>query len=192
MIETIRKKIQLYQPQIILKKIDEAAIFLLVSQETSPQIYFIKRSKNLKQHSGEVAFPGGKKDINDENLLQTAYRETEEEIGINKKQIQLIGSLDQQVSLHHLKITPFVGLISPDSQFQRNQAEVDKIFTVNIDFFLTKTNYSTSYRSLNQRQLKVHQFLYQDERIWGLTAHILVHFLIVVFNIDFEFFPRKQ
>ena len=77
-------------------------------------VLFTERSRHLRTHAGQVSFPGGKKDSQDSNSLDTALRETYEEIGLHAEKVEILGSIDQIISLYNYLVTPFVGLIPSD------------------------------------------------------------------------------
>jgi 8-oxo-dGTP pyrophosphatase MutT (NUDIX family) len=145
------------------------------------RILFTKRSSNLSTHSGEVSFPGGKWEEQDESLFDTAVRESYEEIGLKQNNMIKLGSLNFLLSRHKVEVNPFVGYLKTKQVFEGNY-EIDTIFTVPISFLTNPDN--ISYKEFNRRDLKVSipSWVYNGNHIWGLTAMITADFLNICFN----------
>ncbi|RTZ87261.1 MAG: coenzyme A pyrophosphatase, partial [SAR324 cluster bacterium] len=108
----------------------------LLESEGELFVLLTQRSKQLRSHAGQVSFPGGKQDTQDANSLETALRETHEEIGLPTENVEIIGTLDQILSLHYYLVTPFVGLIPEDFAPLLNTAEIESVFKVPLTFFM--------------------------------------------------------
>ena len=115
MLEKIRKGLKDYQPQNN-SNFKRRASVLIPLLEIRGEIFvlFTERSKHLRSHPGQVSFPGGKQDYQDTNSLETALRETHEEIGLHPEKVEILGRIDQIISLYNYLVTPFVGLIPSD------------------------------------------------------------------------------
>ena len=107
-----------------------------VEREGQTLLLLTKRSEKLRSHSGQVSFPGGKQDEQDQSSLDTALREAREEIGLESKSVRILGCLDQIISLHFYLVTPFVGLIPSDFEAKVDSVETESIFEVPLEFFL--------------------------------------------------------
>ncbi|ARU57537.1 NUDIX hydrolase [Oleiphilus messinensis] len=116
--------------------------------------------------------------------MHTALRETEEEVGISPRDVQVAGRLSQVVSKHGIVVTPYVGVVPVDVQLVPNEAEIASIFNVPISFFLENQPHGYDCLSFEQCVYHVPRFNYEDYLIWGLSAVILSEFLNVVFEID--------
>ena len=114
------------------------------------RILFTKRSSNLSTHSGEVSFPGGKWEEQDESLFDTALRESYEEIGLKQNNMIKLGSLNFLLSRHKVEVNPFVGYLETEQVFEGNY-EIDTIFTVPISF-LTNPKIEDVMKELNKRK----------------------------------------
>ena len=145
------------------------------------RILFTKRSANLSTHSGEVSFPGGKWEEQDESLFDTAVRESYEEIGLKQNNMIKLGSLNFLLSRHKVEVNPSVGYLETKQVFEGNY-EIDTIFTVPISFLTNPEN--ISYKEFNRKDLKVSipSWVYNGNHIWGLTAMITADFLNICFN----------
>ena len=135
-----------------------------------------KRSKNLRTHPGEWAFPGGKIEKNDNDLRDTFFRELKEEIGIEKKYINLIGRIKSFVTTTGYIVVPYVGVLREGYKIDINPEEVDKLFFLKYSLFHHKENYRTmSFLNLNNKdKLSFHNsYAIKGKYIWGATANII-------------------
>lgn len=150
-----------------------AAVLLPVIRRSPPTLLLTVRSLRLKRHQGQIAFPGGVYENGDRTLSTTALRETEEEIAIPASAVQLIGTLPALDSTSGFRVTPFVGLISPDTHWQANTAEVADIFEIPLPHALAYTHYHSLAVIRQQRKQFTWFYWYQKHCIWGITAKIL-------------------
>ena len=137
----------------------------------TPGLVFTERRSDLSRHAGEISFPGGRRD-GDEELLHTALREAEEEIGLPPDNVEVAGALPPiGTFVTNYKVTPFVGLIESDLRFQPNPAEVESVLVASLD------DLAATYekRRLVRRgvPIKTDTYLVGDKLIWGATARIL-------------------
>lgn len=147
------------------------ASVLVVIYGTEPQIVMTEKPKNMKFHAGEISFPGGKLEDDDSDLLDTALRETSEEIGLHISREQVIGQLEPVVTLNSgFLILPFISVIDEIPSLLAN-AEVEKIFHIPLKSFL-KTMAKDPDPSHNIIQ-EMYTFEYQNQIIWGASARIL-------------------
>ncbi|MGD9807068.1 MAG: CoA pyrophosphatase [Deferribacterales bacterium] len=153
-----------------------AVLVPIVFTESGCNIIFTKRLGELKHHGGEVSFPGGKHDSDDDSLMMTALRETYEEIGIEPAEVRVLGTLDDELSRWGHRVTPFVGLIE-NPQFKMQATEVDKIYSVPVSHLMRDDVYYTETWLRNNTKRLVHFYRYKDDIIWGLTAKITRKFM---------------
>ena len=147
------------------------ASVLVVIYGKEPLVVMTEKPKNMKFHAGEISFPGGKLDHDDLDLLQTALRETSEEIGLTISKDQVVGQLDPVVTLNSgFLILPFVSVIDDIPSLTAN-AEVEKIFHIPLEPFL-KTMENDPDPSHNVIQ-EMYTFEYQNQTVWGASARIL-------------------
>ncbi len=157
-----------------------------------PEVILTLRSPYLSTHSGEVSFPGGKRDPGDCDVLATAIREAEEEIALRPGQVDIIGSLGQVVSKHRLQVTPWVGVIAPELRLTANPAEIAEIYRVPLSFLLDPTNRRQDRFEFAGKTRFVPAWDWQGEVIWGLTAYILGELLNVGFDAAIPMRPRPE
>ena len=147
------------------------ASVLVVIYGEEPIIVMTEKPKHLKFHAGEISFPGGKLDNNDSDLLETALRETSEEIGLTISRGQVIGQLEPVVTLNSgFLIMPFVSVVDKIPELAAN-AEVEKIFHIPLEPFLkTMANDPDPTHNIIQ---EMYTFEYQNQIVWGASARIL-------------------
>ena len=156
----------------------EAAILVALTREpANPKIIFTKRAEHLNSHRGEVAFPGGKWEPGDEDLLVTALRETREEIDLPPHQVQVIAGLPVNRTRQLMRVKPYVGLIEPDLVLVANPEELDAVFEVPVSYFLDPSNLTVDYFVGPDYALNMPCFIYDDYRIWGFSLVVLADFL---------------
>jgi 8-oxo-dGTP pyrophosphatase MutT (NUDIX family) len=147
------------------------ASILVVIYGNDPIVVMTEKPKHMKFHAGEISFPGGKLDSNDSDLLETALRETSEEIGLTISKEQVIGQLEPVVTLNSgFLILPFVSVVDKIPALSAN-AEVEKIFHIPMEPFL-KTQAKDPDPSHNLIQ-EMYTFEYENQIVWGASARIL-------------------
>jgi 8-oxo-dGTP pyrophosphatase MutT (NUDIX family) len=163
------------------KKAGVLILLLKENEDDEYKIVFTKRSTQLKTHSGEVSFPGGKWEETDNDLYETALRESNEEINLNIDNVTKLGHLNFLLSRHKIEVNPYVGYLNKLQDFKGN-FEIDEIFIVPISFLTNSKN--VTYKEFNRKDLKVYipSWVYNGNRIWGLTAMITADFLNICFN----------
>lgn len=156
---------------------DQAAVLLPVVDGERPELILTLRSSQLDKHGGEVAWPGGRYDPEDGDLLTTALRETHEEIGIPPQQIEVVGELRPFISKFGLLVTPFVGLVQEPVDLIPNERELEAVFSVPIEYFIDDPRSQTDIIERHGERHVVPVYHYDGFKIWGLTAMILREFL---------------
>ena len=151
-----------------------SVLLLLFNNEGELTACLIKRPKHMKFHPGQIAMPGGRIEKG-ESKLETALRETEEEIGITSDKIEILGSLSElYVSVSRFLIHPFVGWLKEKPQFILNKHEVEK--TILFPVFNYRNNFDSTELKTVSGYLKVPCVKFENEIIWGATAMILSEF----------------
>ncbi|MCS7214256.1 MAG: CoA pyrophosphatase [Candidatus Calescibacterium sp.] len=157
-----------YKPLKIEGFIESAVLIPLIEDKES--ILFIKRSSNVKDHKGQIAFPGGVISESDSSPIETALRETEEEVGVKPENIEPINFIDDTITIAGYLIHPVVGLVRGNPEIFPNPDEVDQIFIVPIKDIL-----SSEIREDPDRLSW--EFHVNGITIWGATARILKNLL---------------
>jgi len=153
--------------------IEAAVLIPIVERNDGLKVILTKRSNNLKQHPGQISFPGGKSEKTDKSLVATALRETKEEIGINDKNVEILGQLSQHVTITGFKITPFIGRIRMGFSTEIQTSEVSEIFEVPLSYLSNPRNFRVESVKLKGKKRFFYSIPYGPYYIWGATARIL-------------------
>ena len=156
------------------QRVPSAVLIPLFQEEGEYSIVFIKRTMKVKTHKGQISFPGGMRDKGDKTLLDTALRESEEEIGLNRKDVNILGELDDEITTtSNFTVTPFVAKIPWPYQFTLNKEEVEKVISVPVKALLDKECLKPVTEILDGKNVASFAYHYRGTVIWGATARIL-------------------
>lgn len=144
-----------------------------VERQDGLNIIFTKRAKHLKHHPGQVSFPGGKFEMEDESLSHTALRETYEEIGICSNNISIFGQMPELVTISKFSVTPFLAFIDNQYKTQVDKNEVDEVFEVPASIVLDQNQLRSQRFRVANYSHRVFGLSYQNHFIWGMTAQII-------------------
>ena len=145
-----------------------AVLIPLFYNQGQYHILFTERSEEVDFHKGQVCFPGGTREPSDSSLLQTALRETEEEISVKAKDVEILGEFDDNVTLtSNYVISPFVALIPHPYPLKADGREIREIFSVPLSFLMNEANFKQDS----------YAYEYEGHIIWGATARILRQFM---------------
>ena len=187
MIETLRKTMAEYRGRDLSVDLPEAAVLMPFTDRRDPEVILTVRAAAMPTHAGEVAFPGGKRDPQDADLLATALRESEEEVRLPRNRVEVLGALSPIPSRYGMKVTPFVGVVDPVIQLQAEPGEIKTIFRVPLSFFLDTRPELSSPIDFYGRKLCIPSYFYDNKRIWGLTAFMILELLNHSFDAGIEF-----
>ena len=137
------------------------------------RLYLTKRSSALKHHPGQIAFPGGKQDEGDADIIAAALREANEEIGLDPGNVEVLGILPAHETVTSFTVTPVVGLIRSPFDPVPETGEVDEVFDVPLSHVLMPENFSVQSRRFRGRQRHYYTVPFGPYYIWGATARIL-------------------
>jgi 8-oxo-dGTP pyrophosphatase MutT (NUDIX family) len=150
-----------------------AVLVPVVMHGDEPTVLFTERAAGLREHSGQIAFPGGRVDTDDGSPLEAAYREAEEEIGLDRAWVSPIGYLDAYLSTTNYLVMPVVGLVSPDYSLVLNPFEVADTFEVPLSFLMNPAHHELHAREWKGRLRRYYAIPYRGRYIWGVTAGIV-------------------
>lgn len=153
--------------------ISAAVLIPVINHQDNPSILLTQRTSHLRHHAGQISFPGGRIDAQDKDAMACALRETQEEIGLSQEEIQIIGNLGVWPSYSGYSVTPLVGLITPPFKITLSQEEVEEVFEIPLSQALDLSNYEKISRNTPIAH-QYYQMMYQNRKIWGFTAGILV------------------
>ena len=152
-----------------------AVLVPLVDRSDGLTILLTQRTAHLNAHAGQIAFPGGRIDPGDVDAAAAALRETEEEVGLPRRHITLVGRLDNYVTGTGFEVTPVVGIVTPPFPIVINPAEVAEAFEVPLGYVLDRANHQRVERESAGRRRIFYVLPYQGRNIWGATAGMLVN-----------------
>jgi 8-oxo-dGTP pyrophosphatase MutT (NUDIX family) len=156
-----------------VKATKPAAVLVPVVERPEPAVLLTLRTSDLKSHSGQIAFPGGKIDPTDASPLDAALREAEEEIGLDRQFVDPIGYLDLYLTFSGFRILPVVARVSPEYRLTINPAEVAEAFEVPLEFLMHPGNHQRHKREWRGIDRQYFAMPFEDRYIWGVTAGIL-------------------
>ncbi len=150
-----------------------AVLFPIVQRDDGQTVLLTQRTAHLKDHGGQISFPGGRVETEDQTPVHTALRETEEEIGLAREHVEVLGFLPEYRTGTGFRVTPVVALITPPFDLALDPFEVAEAFEVPLDFLLDPANHKR--HSLHYRGALRHFFAmpYGDYFIWGATAGMI-------------------
>jgi 8-oxo-dGTP pyrophosphatase MutT (NUDIX family) len=149
----------------------------LFMQNGKLHVVLTQRTEEVEQHKGQVSFPGGTRDTCDATIIDTALREAEEEIGLTRNTVEVLGVLNDFCTPSGFCITPVVGFLPLIPSFVLNKTEVSEVFDVPLSFFLNSSNERIDRRERFGKMTNVYFYSYGEHEIWGATAEILRTFL---------------
>jgi 8-oxo-dGTP pyrophosphatase MutT (NUDIX family) len=150
-----------------------AVLIACVERKEGLNVILTKRAKHLRHHPGQISFPGGKLEQSDSSLVDTAIREAEEEIGLSRSQIEVIGQLPPLMTFSRFTVTPVLSLISGEYQTEIDPNEVDSVFEVPANhLFDIGQLYSQVFR-FDKYSHRIFAIPYNEHFIWGVTAQII-------------------
>lgn len=153
----------------------DAAVLIAITDRPEPGVILTQRPQWLRSHAGQVAFPGGKVEAEDGDSVAAALREAQEEIGLNPRDVDVVGMADPYHSGSGFRILPVVAVIPPDLDFDPDPNEVEAWFEVPLDHLLNPANYDFHQAHWQGRLRGYYDMMWGERRIWGVTAGIIVN-----------------
>lgn len=182
----IQRKLDLPENKPNDKTKTSSVLLLLYPENKDLFLVFIKRQQYEGIHSGQVAFPGGKKDKTDKNFIETALRETKEEIGINTKDVEILGKLSElYIPPSNFVVYPYLGFIPYKPDFNIDTIEVADIFSVGLHEILNSNPLPDfEFEVMKNKKVKAPCFVFGNYHVWGATSMILNEFIDCITTIS--------
>lgn len=163
-------------PMLVAKRA-AAVLICLYPQDDKLHVLFTQRANHLRHHAGQISFPGGKAEKTDIDLVDTAYREAEEEIGLKRKHMRLLGRLGEYKTISGFAVLPIVSIyekpIDIASDLNIDENEVANVFSVPLAYLMNTNHYYVEMVHKHKTSFPVYFIPYEDRMIWGATAGIL-------------------
>jgi 8-oxo-dGTP pyrophosphatase MutT (NUDIX family) len=156
------------------RRVPAAVLVPLVEHAAGWTVLLTQRAQSLKDHAGQISFPGGRVEPGDESPWAAALRETQEEIGLKPDLVEFAGFLPDHVVITGFRVTPVVGFVNPAYQLRIAESEVHDVFEVPLDFILNAANHKLRRREIGDLSFEVHDIPYGERNIWGATAGMLM------------------
>ncbi|HVL02403.1 MAG TPA: CoA pyrophosphatase [Dongiaceae bacterium] len=186
-LDRIRAGVPAHAPDAArLDQAQAAVLMALTDHPAGPELILTRRASHLTSHAGEVAFPGGKRDPGDNSVLITALRESHEEIALPMDQVEVIGPMPLSVSKMGLQVVPFVGIIPHRTALIPSADEIESIFRVPLQYFLSQRPLDYTERDYEGVRYRIPCFDFEGYIIWGLTAFFITDFLSRVFDVNYQ------
>ncbi len=163
----------------------EAAVLIPVFvHDKKWRVLLTRRSAKVEHHKGEISFPGGHRDDTDPDLEFTALRENEEEIGVGADEVEILGRIDDIITVTDFKVTPFVGIIPYPYDFVPSEIEIDEILVLPLDEFTKPENVTKQIWKKGEEDYPVYFFNIMGHNVWGATARMLKQFLEICMEFE--------
>jgi 8-oxo-dGTP pyrophosphatase MutT (NUDIX family) len=153
-----------------------AVLVPLVEREEGFSVLLTQRATTLRDHAGQISFPGGRIEADDADAWHAALRESQEEIGLKPELVEFAGYLPDHVVVTGFRVTPVVGFVQPQYELQVAVAEVHDVFEVPLEFILDAANHKSRSRKIGELSIEVHDIPFGGRNIWGATAGMLMTF----------------
>jgi 8-oxo-dGTP pyrophosphatase MutT (NUDIX family) len=153
-----------------------AVLVPLINRDDGLTVLFTERSRDLPDHPGQISFPGGRVEPQDADAGIAALREAEEEVGLSRERVTLLGRLEPYETVTGYRVTPVVGWVEPPVEIKADPVEVAEVFEVPLAFLLEPANLQRHFRMIGNTRRDYYAIPYGDRYIWGATAAMLLIF----------------
>lgn len=158
-----------------LHAITPAAVLVAVIDRDEPTVILTVRTDTVRRHAGQIAFPGGRIDPGDQGPIDAALREAEEEIGLRRSAVEVIGIADRYRTITGYEVTPVLAVVLPDQPLAPQPAEVAAIFEAPLDYLLRPEHQVVRTMDWQGRERSYFEIDWEGRRIWGATAAMIVN-----------------
>ena len=179
--ESLRASLAARPPSVIAEwEARPAAVLIPLFHDAGQwHVLLTERTDLVEDHKGQVAFPGGRVDAQDADRVATALREAEEEVGLKREDVTVLGQIDELITVSQYRITPVIGTFPWPYAFTLSQTELSEVFTVPLCWLAEPANLEVRQRQplIPGRPIEVYYFHYNGHTIWGVTARIILNLL---------------
>jgi 8-oxo-dGTP pyrophosphatase MutT (NUDIX family) len=154
---------------------DPAAVLVAVTDGPEPGVLLTQRPITMRRHPGQIAFPGGRMDAEDADLVAAALREAQEEIGLAPSEVEIVGLADEYRTVTGFVVTPVLAVVPASLSLEANAQEVESIFEAPLAFLMDPTNHGTNILDWGGETREYNEIYWQDRHIWGATAAMIVN-----------------
>lgn len=152
-----------------------AAVLIAITDRPEPGVILTRRASHMRKHAGQVAFPGGRIDHDDEHAIAAALREAQEEIALEPSHVEIVGTSDRYHTFTGFDIIPVLGVVPPDLSYELHEAEVEAMFEVPMDFLFSPVNRTQKQIEFQGEKHHYYEIYWEEFRIWGVTAAIIAN-----------------
>lgn len=153
-----------------------AVLVPLVERPAGLTVLLTQRAGHLKKHPGQISFPGGRVEPQDTDVVQAALRESEEEIGLPRRHVSVVGLLPDHLIVTGFRVTPVVGFVAPGFELRLDPTEVDDAFEVPLAALFDPRNHVRRVRRFEDQEIELTDLPFEGRNIWGATAGMLLTF----------------
>ena len=161
-------------PELRANASKEAAVLIAITDRSEPGVILTIRREHLRTHAGQIAFPGGRVEEN-EDPVSAALREAHEEILLEPAKVDLVGTIEPYRTVTGYVVTPILGVIPPDLPLEPHEHEVAELFEAPLAYVLDPANQRRQSALFQGRERHYYEILWNGRRIWGATAALIIN-----------------
>jgi 8-oxo-dGTP pyrophosphatase MutT (NUDIX family) len=155
--------------------ITPAAVLVAVVDRPEPTVILTLRPMTMRKHPGQISFPGGRIDPGDDGPIDAALREAEEEIGLPRSAVEIVGTADRYRTITGFEVTPVIGIVPPDVPLTPHPGEVEAVFEAPLAYLLDPAHQAVRSAEFRGKERSYFEIDYEGRRIWGATAAMIVN-----------------
>ncbi|HEY0012066.1 MAG TPA: CoA pyrophosphatase [Allosphingosinicella sp.] len=155
--------------------ITPAAVLVAVVDRPDPTVILTLRPMTMRKHPGQISFPGGRIDPGDEGPIDAALREAEEEIGLPREAVEIVGTADRYRTITGFEVTPVIGIVPQDVPLTPHPGEVEAVFEAPLAYLFDPAHQAVRTAEYRGRERSYFEIDYEGRRIWGATAAMIVN-----------------
>ena len=161
--------------EALARGVTPAAVLVAVVERPDPTVILTLRPETMRKHPGQVSFPGGRIDPGDDGPVDAALREAEEEIGLARVQVEIVGLADPYLTVTGFEVTPVIGIVPPGLVFTPQPEEVAEVFEAPFHHILDPAHQHIRTAMFRGRERTYYEIDWHEQRIWGATAAMIVN-----------------